>query len=71
MEEIQFENIKAKEIYEKCKAHKDKLEELKNIAQPLVNYLQNNYDPHTYILVRDDKVEILQEEMGVPFEVKD
>ncbi|WP_297419171.1 hypothetical protein [Clostridium sp.] len=50
---------------------KDKFEELKEISQPLVNFLNKHYNPHTIAIVKEGRVEILIEDMCVPLEVRD
>ena len=42
-------------------------EDLKRICEPVVQYLRENYDPHTQIVVTYDSVKVMQEEIGVPF----
>lgn len=49
---------------------KDRFEEFKESAQPLVNFLNKYYDPHTRAIVDTSHAELLSGEMGVPFEVK-
>lgn len=51
-------------------ADKD-LEELKQLAAPLVDYLRKKHHPHTAIVVTDDRAVLLEEMMGVPFPIED
>ena len=45
---------------------KEKMEELKELAKPLVKYLNDNHDPHTIIRIEYDKVTLLTERTGIP-----
>lgn len=49
----------------------EKFNTLKEAAQPLIGFLNDNYDPHTIAVVREGRVDILREEMGMPLEVRD
>ena len=44
-----------------------KFEELQRICEPVVQYIRENYDPHTQIVVTDDSVTVMQKKIGVPF----
>lgn len=44
----------------------DRYEELKRVAQPLVDYLRENFDSDTTILVENDYVTVRRDEMGMP-----
>ena len=50
---------------------KDKLEEFEKLVKPLVDYINDNYDPYTIIVVEFNKAEIKRVEICVPFEVRD
>lgn len=52
-------------------ATEEKFNTLKDAAQPIVDFLNKNYDPHTIVVVREGRVDILREEMGMPLEVRD
>lgn len=42
-------------------------EELKRLAQPLVDYLRKYHHPHTAIIITDDWVDVLESLVGIPF----
>lgn len=44
------------------------MEELTNLAQPLVYYLRQNYHPHTTIVITDERVTVVEDVMSVPLE---
>ena len=47
------------------------LEALEAAAEPLVQFLQENYNPHVYAVVTNDRVEILEGKMTVVFPATD
>lgn len=46
----------------------EKLRELEALTEPLVDYLRKNYHPHAAIVVTDERVALLGELMGLPFQ---
>lgn len=44
----------------------NKTEELKIITKPIVDFLKENYNPHTTIVITNDYVKVLSDAMGVP-----
>lgn len=48
-----------------------KFEELSKACEPLIEYLRNNYDPHTCVVVSSDSIKVLRVELGVPIGVND
>ena len=49
----------------------EEMEELKQLCEPLVNYLTQNHDPHTQIIVSMDSILITKTEIGIPFDNND
>ncbi len=43
------------------------MEELTKLAQPLIDYLHQNYHPHTTIVITDERVTVTEDVMSVPF----
>lgn len=41
----------------------------KELVKPLVEYLQENYDPYHYIMISCDHAELVKGQIGVPFEI--
>lgn len=39
---------------------------LQNLCEPVVKYLQDNYDPHTTVVITDDSVRLERTEMFIP-----
>ncbi len=46
------------------------LEEIKELSKPLIKFIKENYDPHTVIIIRDDYVQVLREDIGIPINVQ-
>ncbi len=44
----------------------DIMDELKKASEPLVEFLNRYYDPHTTVLVSQGRVDIVRGEMGFP-----
>ena len=49
----------------------EEMEELKQLCEPLVNYLTQNHDPHTQIIVSMDSILITKTEIGIPLDNND
>lgn len=43
-----------------------KIDELRNLALPVIKYINDNYDPHTKIIVEYDRVELVRGETFIP-----
>jgi len=56
---------------EERKLNEEKLEEFKALCKPLNEWLQKNNHPHTIIVIENNSAHILEQKMGVPFEVLD
>lgn len=46
---------------------REKLSELEALAKPLAEYLQKNHHPHTAVVVTRERVVLVEELMGAPF----
>lgn len=42
------------------------MNELEKLAKPLVDYLRNNYNPHTTIVITDERVSVVEDVIGIP-----
>ena len=47
------------------------MEELKELCKPLIEYLKENYDLHTTIIISEDYIKLVKDEIGIPMEVED
>lgn len=48
-----------------------RIDELRRICRPVVEYLQKKWHPHARIIIDWDRVSLYQEELGIPFRVSD
>lgn len=46
----------------------EEFKELKELAKPLVKYLNEHHDPHTLIIIDYSRVDIYQGKAGIPIE---
>ena len=42
------------------------MEEIKKLAEPLIEYLSKNYNPHCVIVVSDTHVRVMATELSLP-----
>ena len=40
---------------------------LEHLAKPLVKYLKENHNPHTAIVITDERVVVVEDVLGIPF----
>ena len=59
------------EIESKSICPKASEDELKQMARPLVDYLRKYHHPHTTIVITDDRMDVLESLIGIPFPVED
>ena len=43
-----------------------KFDILQGLCEPIVNYLQNNYDPHVAVVITDNSVRLERTELFMP-----
>ena len=48
---------------------REKMKEFKDLCKPLNEWLQKNYHPHTIVIIENNGAQILEQKMGIPFEV--
>ena len=47
----------------------DEFEELKKIeliARPLIDFIKQNYNPHTSIVINEDSIKVVTDEINIP-----
>lgn len=42
------------------------MNELEKLASPLIEYLKQDHNPHTYIVITDEVVQVLRVEASIP-----
>lgn len=40
---------------------------LEDLAKPLVQYLRENHNPHTSIVITEERVVVVEDVIGIPF----
>jgi len=45
----------------------EKLSEFEIICKPVVEFLRKNYNPHSRVIISDDRAELLSGEIGIPY----
>lgn len=58
---------KEQEVDEKAK----EAEKLKVLCQPIVEWLEKNYDPYTQVQITSDNIELVQKTVGIPLKMAD
>lgn len=48
----------------------EKFKEFERLVTPLYKWLQDNYDPHTSIIIECGYAKIVVDTMGIPMEVR-
>lgn len=43
-----------------------RMEQLEALAKPLMDYLKNNYHPHTAIVITDEQVVVVETVLSIP-----
>lgn len=49
----------------------EKLNDLECLCRPIIEYLRAEHNPHTVIVIKEDKIELLQQEIGIPVSKND
>ncbi|MDR3595151.1 hypothetical protein [Clostridium sp.] len=47
------------------------IEKLKELSEPLVEYLKNNWDSHCTIIITDSCIKLVRDEIGIPLKSDD
>ena len=45
---------------------KEKIVELNKIAKPVINFIKNNYNPHTTVIINEDSIKVVTDEINIP-----
>ena len=49
----------------------EKVEELKVLCLPIVEWLEKNHDPYTQVQITSDNIELVQKTVGIPLKGAD
>lgn len=44
----------------------EEIEELKNLCKPISDYLKKHYNPHTSIIIDNDRVRLIEDVIYIP-----
>lgn len=44
----------------------EQLKKIKELSRPLIEYLQQNYNPHTSIIIESDRIKVVEDLMCTP-----
>lgn len=44
----------------------EKMEELKEISKPLIDFIKENYNPHTTIIISQTCIKVVTDEISIP-----
>lgn len=42
------------------------IKELTKISEPVINFIKENYNPHTTIIISEDSIKVVTDEMNIP-----
>lgn len=45
---------------------KEKIKELTKISEPVINFIKNNYNPHTTVIINEDSIKVVTDEINIP-----
>ena len=44
----------------------EKIVELNKIAKPVINFIKNNYNHHTTVIINEDSIKVVTDEINIP-----
>lgn len=44
----------------------EKIAELSEMAKPVINFIKNNYNPHTTVIINEDSIKVVTDEINIP-----
>lgn len=44
----------------------EKIKEIEEITKPIIEFLKQNYNPHTTIIINQDCIKVVVDEIGIP-----
>lgn len=42
------------------------INKLKEISQPIIDFIKENYNPHTTVIVSEDSIKVVIDEISIP-----
>ncbi len=44
----------------------EKIVELSEMAKPVIDFIKNNYNPHTTVIINEDSIKVVTDEINIP-----
>lgn len=44
----------------------EKIKKLENISKPILEFIRNNYNPHTTIIINENNIKVVSDEISIP-----
>ncbi len=44
----------------------EKIKELEVISKPIIDFIKNNYNPHTTVVISEDSIKVVSDEISIP-----
>lgn len=44
----------------------EKIKELEEISKPILEFLKNNYNPHTAVVISESGIKVVSDEINIP-----
>lgn len=44
----------------------EEIKELQEISKPILEFLKNNYNPHTTVIISEDGIKVVSDEINIP-----
>ena len=44
----------------------EELKKIEQIAKPLIDFIKQNYNPHTSIVINEDSIKVVTDEINIP-----
>lgn len=44
----------------------EKVKKLQQISQPIIDFIKENYNPHTTVIISEDSIKVVIDEISIP-----
>ncbi len=44
----------------------EKIKEIEKISRPIIDFLKENYNPHTAMIINQDSIKVVSDEVNIP-----
>ena len=49
----------------------EEMKKLEKVCEPVIEYLNQNHDPHTYVVISQDSIKLQKEQISIPVKCED